>query len=65
MRSWLYFWFSVFVVPCMLSRNGMVVCSIGFPSGRVIVCTRAMPGTRKIALAILSMTRKSAELRRS
>ena len=49
----------------MLSMNGIVVCSIGLPSGRVIVCTRAMPGTWKIALAILSMTRKSAELRRS
>ena len=49
----------------MLIWNGIDVCSIGLPSGRVIACTREMPGTRKMALAILSMTRKSAELRRS
>ena len=49
----------------MLSWNGIVVCLIGLPSGRVIVWTREMPGVWKIALAILSMTRKSAELRRS
>ncbi len=41
------------------------MCSIGVPSGRVMACTRLIPGTRKIALAILSMTKKSAELRRS
>ena len=64
-RSWLYFSVIFWVVPCMLIWNGIEVCSIGLPSGRVIACTRAIPGTRKTALAILSMTRKSAELRRS
>ena len=49
----------------MLIWNGIEVCSIGVPCGRVIAWTRAMPGTWKMALAILSMTRKSAELRRS
>ena len=53
--SWLAF--------CMLSRNGIEVCSIGVPSGRVMPCTREMPGTRKIALASLCNTRKSAGLR--
>ncbi|SKV04280.1 Uncharacterised protein [Mycobacteroides abscessus subsp. abscessus] len=47
----------------MLMRNGMELCSIGVPCGRVIACTRAIPGTRNTALAILSITRKSAELR--
>ena len=61
----MYFWFICWVVPCMLIWNGIEVCSIGVPSGRVMVCTRAMPGIWKMALAILSMTRKSAELRRS
>ncbi|PQM44606.1 hypothetical protein C1Y40_05238 [Mycobacterium talmoniae] len=41
------------------------MCSIGVPCGRVIACTRAMPFTRKTALATLSMTRKSAGLRMS
>ncbi len=49
----------------MLIWNGIEVCSIGVPCGRVMACTRPIPGTRKIVLAILSMTRKSAELRRS
>ena len=62
--SW-YFWFICWVTPCMLIWKGIEVCSIGVPSGRVMACTRAIPGTRKTALAILSMTRKSAELRRS
>ncbi len=46
----------------MLIWNGMVLCLIGFfPSGLVIVWTRATPpGIRKRAFAILSMTRKSA-----
>ena len=64
-RSCMYFSLSRWVVPCMLIWNGIEVCLIGLPSGRVIACTRAMPSTLKMALAILSMTRKSAELRRS
>ena len=36
--------FSVCWVPCMLIMNGIEVCSIGVPSGRVMVCTRPMPG---------------------
>ena len=65
MRSCRYFWFICWVVPCMLIWNGIDVCSIGLPSGRVMAWTREMPGTRNTAFAILSMTRKSAELRRS
>ena len=49
----------------MLIMNGIEVCSIGVPCGRVIACTRATPGTRNTALATLSRTRKSAELRMS
>ncbi|CDO08302.1 hypothetical protein BN977_03861 [Mycolicibacterium cosmeticum] len=49
----------------MLIWNGIEVCSIGVPCGRVIACTRPIPGVRNTALAILSITRKSAELRRS
>ena len=64
-RSSLYFWVSFWVVPCMLIRNGIEVCSIGVPSGRVMAWTREIPSTAKIAFAILLMTRKSAELRRS
>ena len=64
-RSSLYFCVSFWVVPCMPIRNGIEVCSIGVPSGRVMACTREMPSTAKMALAILLMTRKSAELRRS
>src|SRR5436190_24367253 len=63
--SWLYFSFIFCVVLCMLIWNGIDVCSIGVPCGRVMACTREMPGTLKIAFAILSMTRKSAEFRRS
>ena len=43
------------VVPCMLIMNGIEVCSIGVPCGRVMACTREMPSTAKIAFAILSM----------
>ena len=57
--------FIFWVVPCMLIMNGIEVCSMGVPCGRVIACTREIPSTRKMAFAILSMTRKSAELRRS
>src|ERR1700750_2735814 len=62
--SWLYFSFIFCVVLCMLIWNGIEVCSIGVPCGRVMACTREIPGTLKMALAILSITRKSAELRR-
>src|SRR6478735_12189236 len=65
MRSWLYFSFIVWFVLCWLIWNGIVECSMGLPSGRVIVCTSLMPGTAVTALAILLMTRKSAEFRRS
>src|SRR5882757_2553115 len=65
MTPWLYFSFIFWVVPFMLIWNGIDVCSMGVPNGLVIACTRAMPGTRKTPLAILSITRKSAELRRS
>ncbi len=64
MSCW-YFSFIFCVVPCMLIWNGIEVCSIGVPCGRVMACTRPTPSVRKIALAILSITRKSAELRRS
>ena len=40
------FWnFIVCICPafCMLSWNGIEVCSIAVPSGRVIACTREMP----------------------
>ena len=57
--------FIVWVVPCMLMMNGIEVWSIGVPSGRVMVCTRPMPGMWKIVLAIRSMTSMSAGLRRS
>ena len=53
MRSWLYFWFMVWLVPCMLIWNGIDVCSIGLPSGRVIACTREMPGTAEDGLGDL------------
>ena len=60
-----YFSFICDEVPCMLIANGIVECLMGLPSGRVIVWTREMPGVWKTALAILSMTRKSADVRRS
>ncbi|COW23775.1 Uncharacterised protein [Mycobacterium tuberculosis] len=47
----------------MLIWNGIDVWSIVVPSGRVIACTREMPGTRKMPLASLSRTRKSAGFR--
>ncbi len=65
MRSCRYDWFIVCVVPCMPSMNGIELCSIGVPSGRVMVCTRPIPGWWNMLLATRSMTRKSAELRRS
>ncbi|PQM49549.1 hypothetical protein C1Y40_00223 [Mycobacterium talmoniae] len=49
----------------MLIENGIVEWLIGVPCGRVMVCTRPIPCTRKTALATLSITRKSAGLRRS
>ena len=44
MRFFMYSWFSTCVVFCMLIWNGIEVCSIGAPSGLVIVWTRATPG---------------------
>ena len=41
------------------------MCSIGVPSGRVMACTRPMPGMWKMLLAIRSMTSMSAGLRTS
>ena len=61
----MYLRFMVWLVPPMLSMNGIVLCSIVVPCGRVIAWTREMPFTREMALAILLITRKSAELRRS
>ena len=52
-------------VPLMLICAGIVLNFKGLPSGRVIDCTLPMPGTLVTALVILSITRKSAELRRS
>ena len=52
-------------VPLMLICAGIVLNFKGLPSGRVIDCTLPMPGTFVTALVILSITRKSAELRRS
>ena len=65
MRSFISFMFCIWPAPCMLMRNGSDVCWMGVPSGRVIAWTLAIPCTRNTALAILSMTRKSDELRRS
>ncbi|SHV15565.1 Uncharacterised protein [Mycobacteroides abscessus subsp. abscessus] len=55
----------VCAVLAVLMLNGIDVCLIGLPSGRVIVCTCAIPRTRASALAILSITRKSAGFLRS
>ena len=65
MRSCKYLRFRSWPTPPMLIWAGIVLNSTGLPLGRVIAWTLPMPGTRKIALAILSITRKSAELRRS
>src|SRR3954451_25482969 len=64
-RSWLYFSFIFCVVLCMLIWNGIDVCSMGVPCGRVIASTRDIPGTLNTALAIVSITRKSDEFRMS
>ena len=47
----------------MLIWNGIEVCSIGAPSGLVIVWTRATPGIWKTPLAILSSTNMFAGFR--
>ena len=49
----------------MLICAGIVLYFKGLPCGRVIAWTLPMPGTLETALAIRSITRKSAELRRS
>ena len=49
----------------IMSMSTVDVRSIGVPSGRVMACTLPTPGTAKMPLAILSITRKSAGLRRS
>ena len=50
----------------MLSWNGIELCSIGVPSGRVMVCTRAMPGDVEDGLGDpVDDQDMSAELRRS
>ncbi|CPU47475.1 Uncharacterised protein [Mycobacteroides abscessus] len=46
MRSFISFRFCTWPTPWALMRNGMELCSIGVPCGRVIACTRAIPGTR-------------------
>ncbi|SHT46029.1 Uncharacterised protein [Mycobacteroides abscessus subsp. abscessus] len=43
--------------------NGTDECSICVPSGRVMDCTFAMPGTANTALASRLSTSRSAELR--
>ncbi|SKW53049.1 Uncharacterised protein [Mycobacteroides abscessus subsp. abscessus] len=45
--------------------NGMEVCSIGPPRGRVMLCTIAIPGERNTSLAILSRMIMSPVLRMS
>ena len=57
--------FIIWVVPCMLMMNGIEVCSMGVPRGRVMLCTRPMPGMWKMFLAIRSITSMSAGLRTS
>jgi len=52
------------VLP-MLICDGIVLNFNGLPSGRVIDCTLPMPGTFVTDLVIRSITRKSAEVRRS
>ncbi|SHZ22112.1 Uncharacterised protein [Mycobacteroides abscessus subsp. abscessus] len=47
----------------ILSMNGTDECSICVPSGRVMDCTFAMPGTANTALASRLSTSRSAELR--
>ncbi len=59
------FWFICWLAPPMLICEGMVLNSSGSPWGRVMACTLPTPGTLNTALAILSITRKSAELRSS
>ena len=60
-----YFMLCIWPAFCRLSWNGIDVWSIGVPSGRVIACTREIPGTRNRPLASLSKTRKSVGLRMS
>ncbi|SLE05145.1 Uncharacterised protein [Mycobacteroides abscessus subsp. massiliense] len=59
--------FAVCRVPafCAPIRNGIELCSIGAPRGRVIVCTRSIPRMCTMPLATLSMTSMSAGVRRS
>jgi hypothetical protein len=64
-RSCIYLRFMVWRDPLRLSWAGIVLNSMGLPLGRVIAWTLPIPGTRKTALAILSITRKSAALRKS
>ena len=57
------FW--VIGTDCMLTWYGMELCAMGEPSGRVMLCTMAMPRIRNRALAILSSTIMSVGLRMS
>ncbi|CQA05029.1 Uncharacterised protein [Mycobacteroides abscessus] len=59
--------FAVCRVPafCAPIKNGIELCSIGAPRGRVIVCTRSIPRMCTMPLATLSMTSMSAGVRRS
>ena len=36
--------FMVCRLPCIPRMNGIELCSIGVPSGLVMVCTRPIPG---------------------
>ena len=65
MASCMYFWFMMVWLLCMLIWNGIELWSIGVPSGRVMFCTRAIPGMWKMPRAMRSSTSMSAGLRRS
>ncbi len=57
--------FSPIFVPIAPMAYGSEACSIGRPLGLVTLCTKAIPGTRIMLLAIRSMEIMSVVLRRS
>ena len=53
------------VWPCMLFWNGIELCWIGMPSGRVMFCTIAIPSVWITFRATVLRTSMSAGLRMS
>ena len=53
-RSFMNWRFSRIGIDWALIWKGIDVCSIGPPNGRVMLCTMAIPGERKMSLASLS-----------